>query len=140
MKTERQDCRGEFSFVQETDTHIDYEMWIELPQLPNAINYRYIPLRLSWDKERQRADLSWYYDSHSCYAEEDVNYKLFSEITGHKAKQNVAFDCCASLDTHKGFDKLTVSELVEAMRKRLDDIEKENNLEAFGLVDSYDHD
>ena len=135
MKTERQDCRGEFNFVQESDTHIDYEMWIELPQLPNAINYRYIPLRISWDKDKERAYFNCCYDSQNFHEEDSIDYELFEEITGHKAKRNVAFDCCASLDTHKDFDKLTVSELVEAMRKRLDDIEKENNLEAFGLVD-----
>ena len=47
------------------------------------------------------------------------------------------FDLAASIETEKDFNDLTVLELVEAVRKRLDSIETENNIEAFGFSDSY---
>ncbi len=48
------------------------------------------------------------------------------------------FDLAASIETEKDFDHLTVSELVEAVRKRLENILAENNIEAFGFCDSCD--
>jgi molecular chaperone GrpE (heat shock protein) len=53
---------------------------------------------------------------------------------------NIMFDLAASIETEKDFNDLTVLELVEAVRKRLDTILAENNVEAFGFCDSYDVD
>jgi hypothetical protein len=54
--------------------------------------------------------------------------------------KNIMFDLAASIVTDKDFYDLSVSELVEAARNRLNAIEKENNIEAFGFCDEYDHD
>ena len=48
------------------------------------------------------------------------------------------FDLAASIETEKSFSDLTVLELVEAVRKRLDSILAENSVEAFGFCDSHD--
>ena len=137
MKTERQDGNGEFSFLQETPDRIFYEMFIELPSLGG---HRYIVVRVAYNKITKKSRFDCYYDAEQLWEEDGIDYDVFSEITGHLRTKNIAFDCCASLDTHKDFDKLTVPEFVEAMRERLDVIEKENNIEAFGFVDSHDHD
>lgn len=52
-------------------------------------------------------------------------------------KRNIMFDCAATIVTTKEFDDLTVAELVEAMRARLDRIQQGNEIEAFGLCDEY---
>jgi len=52
--------------------------------------------------------------------------------------RNIMFDLAATIDTEKEFEQLTVSELVEAVRKRLHDILKENCIEAFGYCDEYE--
>tara|TARA_B100000131_G_C17769188_1_gene472559 strand:- start:44 stop:208 length:165 start_codon:yes stop_codon:yes gene_type:complete len=46
------------------------------------------------------------------------------------------FDVAASLETSKAFDDITVSEFCAAMRDRLDRLENDNEIEAFGLCDS----
>jgi hypothetical protein len=51
--------------------------------------------------------------------------------------RKIAFDLSASIETRKPFEKLTVDELVEAMRKRLSDVKKANEIEAFGFCDEY---
>ena len=51
---------------------------------------------------------------------------------------NYMFDCAASIVTEKKFEDITVPEFCAAMRKRLDDIEAEDNPEAFGLCDAYE--
>jgi len=45
------------------------------------------------------------------------------------------FDIAAEIKTNKTFDELTVPELVEAMRQRLDRVLLEDSLEAFGFCD-----
>lgn len=50
------------------------------------------------------------------------------------------FDLAASIVTEKNFDDLTVAELVAAVRRRLDSIEEDNEIEAFGFVDQYETD
>jgi hypothetical protein len=52
--------------------------------------------------------------------------------------RNIMFDLAATIDTEKEFEQLTVPELVGAVRKRLDDILKENCIEAFGYSDEYE--
>jgi hypothetical protein len=54
--------------------------------------------------------------------------------------KNIMFDLAASIVTDKDFYDLSVSELIDAARKRLDIIEEENNTEAFGFCDEYDQD
>jgi hypothetical protein len=54
--------------------------------------------------------------------------------------KNIMFDLAASIVTDKDFYDLSVSELVEAARNRLDIIEAENNTEAFGFCDEYESD
>ena len=54
--------------------------------------------------------------------------------------RNIMFDLAATIETEKNFNDLTVLELVEAVRKRLDSILTENNVEAFGFCDEYDVD
>ncbi len=49
---------------------------------------------------------------------------------------NYMFDVAASLETSKAFDDITVSEFCAAMRDRLDRLENDNEIEAFGLCDS----
>lgn len=51
---------------------------------------------------------------------------------------NIMFDVAASIITDKSFDDLTIQELVNAVRKRLDSIEEDNNIEAFGFCDEYE--
>lgn len=50
------------------------------------------------------------------------------------------FDLAASIITDKNFYDLPVSDLVHAARKRLDIIQEENNMEAFGFCDEYETD
>lgn len=52
-----------------------------------------------------------------------------------KRMKHIIFDLCASITTEKEFDDLTMAELVAAMRSRLDDVEKQGDVEAFGSVD-----
>jgi hypothetical protein len=52
--------------------------------------------------------------------------------------KNIAFDLVATIDTEKEFDQLTVSELVAAVNKRLQDILAEGDLGAFGHFDEYE--
>lgn len=54
--------------------------------------------------------------------------------------RSIAFDFSASIETRKSFDKLTVDELVEAMRKRLSAVKRANEIEAFGFCDEYEID
>lgn len=51
---------------------------------------------------------------------------------------NIMFDVAASIVTDKSFDELTIQELVSAVRERLDRIEKDNEIEAFGFCDEYE--
>jgi len=53
--------------------------------------------------------------------------------------RNIMFDLAATINTEKEFEELTVPELVDAVRKRLHDILRENTPEAFGYCDEYDH-
>ena len=48
------------------------------------------------------------------------------------------FDMAAEITTSKPFDELTLEELVAAARKRLDRIERDNEIEAFGFCDEYE--
>lgn len=52
--------------------------------------------------------------------------------------RNIMFDMAATINTEKNFEDLSVPELVEAVRKRLDDILRENTPEAFGYCDEYE--
>ena len=54
--------------------------------------------------------------------------------------RNIMFDLAATINTEKNFEDLTVPELVEAVRKRLDDVLKENCIESFGFCDEYEID
>jgi len=47
------------------------------------------------------------------------------------------FDVAASLETPKAFDDITVPEFCAAMRKRLDRLENDNEIEGIGFCDSY---
>jgi len=51
---------------------------------------------------------------------------------------NIMFDMASSIVTHLEFEDIPVRDLVAAARRRLDDIEKENNPEAFGFCDEYE--
>jgi hypothetical protein len=64
----------------------------------------------------------------------------FTAATPKKKKplRNIMFDMAASIETTKDFSKLTVDELVAAMRKRLSEIKKANEIEAFGYCDEYE--
>ena len=53
-------------------------------------------------------------------------------------KHNIMFDMTASIETEKSFEELSVSELVEAVRKRLNDVVKENAIGSFGFCDEYE--
>jgi ribosomal protein S7 len=66
----------------------------------------------------------------------------FSESVKRPKKplRNIAFDFSASIETRKSFEKLTVDELVDAMRKRLSAVKKANEIEAFGFCDEYEID
>jgi hypothetical protein len=48
------------------------------------------------------------------------------------------FDCAASIETENEFDDLSVGDLAAAMRKRLDQIELEGEIGAFGFCDEYE--
>lgn len=50
-------------------------------------------------------------------------------------KRSIAFDFAAEIVTHKTFDELTVKELADVMRARLDRVEAANEKEAFGAYD-----
>jgi hypothetical protein len=52
-------------------------------------------------------------------------------------KLNYAFDMAASIESDQDFDDIPLADLIAAMRKRLDDIEAENNCEAMSLYDAY---
>jgi hypothetical protein len=52
--------------------------------------------------------------------------------------RNIMFDLAATINTEKEFEQLTVSELVEAVRKRLHAILEENCIGAFGYCDEYE--
>lgn len=54
--------------------------------------------------------------------------------------KNIMFDLAASIITDKNFYDLSVSELVDAARKRLDIVEKEGDTEAFGFCDECEQD
>ena len=49
---------------------------------------------------------------------------------------NHMFDVAASLETPKAFDDITVPEFCAAMRKRLDRLENDNEIEGIGFCDS----
>jgi hypothetical protein len=51
---------------------------------------------------------------------------------------NIMFDLAASITTDKTFDTLTLGELVSAARDRLDRIEEDEDIEAFGYCDEYE--
>ena len=50
---------------------------------------------------------------------------------------NYAFDCCASVESSLPFEDIPIGMKIQAMRQRLDDIEAEQNPEAFSEYDSY---
>lgn len=52
---------------------------------------------------------------------------------------NIIFDVAASIITDKAFDELTIQELVSAVRKRLDRIVEDDDIEAFGFCDEYEN-
>jgi hypothetical protein len=54
--------------------------------------------------------------------------------------KNIMFDLAASIVTDKDFYDLSMSEFIDATRKRLDSLEKEGDTEAFGFCDEYDTD
>ena len=53
-------------------------------------------------------------------------------------KYNHMFDVAASIETSKEFNDITVPELCAIMRTRLDILERDNEIEAFGFCDSYE--
>ena len=55
-----------------------------------------------------------------------------------KTKYNIMFDLAASIETEKEFEDITVAEFVAAVRDRLDAIEEEGCVDAFGFCDSYE--
>lgn len=50
-------------------------------------------------------------------------------------KKSIMFDIAAEIITDKRFEDLTVPELVEAMRQRLNRVIVDNDAEAFGFCD-----
>lgn len=48
------------------------------------------------------------------------------------------FDVAASIETTIPFDDITVKEFCAVMRKRLDILERDNEIEAIGFCDSYE--
>tara|TARA_B100001769_G_scaffold241093_1_gene208405 strand:+ start:433 stop:621 length:189 start_codon:yes stop_codon:yes gene_type:complete len=59
-------------------------------------------------------------------------------INNMNKKYNYMFDVAGEIETSKDFDEITVREFCEAIRKRLDRVESNNDIEAFGLCDSYE--
>lgn len=59
-----------------------------------------------------------------------------------KIKRNYAFDFAAAIESFLDFEKIPIADLCEAMRKRLNEIERlgENHgaREAFGKFDEYE--
>ena len=49
---------------------------------------------------------------------------------------NHMFDVAGEIETSKDFDEITVPEFCAVMRDRLDRLENDNEIEAFGLCDS----
>lgn len=49
--------------------------------------------------------------------------------------KSIMFDIAAEITTDKRFEDLTVPELVEAMRRRLNKVIADNDSEAFGFCD-----
>ena len=54
--------------------------------------------------------------------------------------QNYMFDVTGKIETSKDFNEITVPEFCEAIRARLNRLEQDNEIEAFGFCDSYDVD
>lgn len=52
--------------------------------------------------------------------------------------KSIMFDIAAQITTDKRFEDLTVPELVEAMRQRLNRVIVDNDSEAFGFCDESD--
>ena len=55
-----------------------------------------------------------------------------------KPKYNYAFDMAMSIESTSSFEDIPLADKIAAARKRLDDIEAENNPEAFGVYDEYE--
>jgi hypothetical protein len=51
---------------------------------------------------------------------------------------NYAFEVATSIESTKPFSKITVKELCAALRQRLNDIEAEDDPEAFNCYNSYE--
>ena len=66
----------------------------------------------------------------------EARIRAFPETSTEK-KNNIMFDCAASIVTSKTFEELTVPELVEARRGRLGNIQRDNEAEAFGFCDRF---
>jgi len=56
----------------------------------------------------------------------------------NKTKYNIMFDVAASIETTKDFDDITMAEFLDALRTRIDEIETEGCIEAFGFCDAYE--
>ena len=48
------------------------------------------------------------------------------------------FDVCAEVETREDFEDLSFEQLLRVMRRRLDQIEKDGSLEAFGYLHEYE--
>jgi hypothetical protein len=53
-------------------------------------------------------------------------------------RTNYAFDFCAEVESDAAtFEQIPIAQLCEAIRRRLDGVEKQGDMGAFGLIDSY---
>ena len=66
--------------------------------------------------------------------------QALSALTKKPVKYNYAFDMATSVESCEVFCNIPLSEKIRAMRKKLDDIEAENNHEAFGNYYTYEVD
>ena len=55
-----------------------------------------------------------------------------------KTKYNYAFDMAASIESSSPFEDIPLADKIAAIRKRLNDIEAENNPDAFDAYDEYE--
>lgn len=63
-----------------------------------------------------------------------------SESNDLRPVKSIMFDVCAEIDSREDFEDLSVDQLLRVMRRRLDQIEKDGSLEAFGYLHEYEVD
>mgnify|MGYP003640745318 FL=1 len=54
-------------------------------------------------------------------------------------KYNHMFDVAFSIESNNSEESVNIDEIINGLEKRLDFLRKERDIEAFGLVDSYEN-